>query len=78
MHLIVPAVRPASLNVFELLRISLINVRGSKAAPEDDPAFHELKDSVVRAAAELSVRRDPHHERDSSGIEEPSIEKTDS
>ena len=78
LHLTGSVMHRASPNVFELLRTSLINVLRNKAVPEDDPAFHELKESVVRTAAELSVLRDPHHERDSSATEVPPIEQTDS
>lgn len=48
-------------NVFDLLQITLIKLRRSSGVSEDETSLEELKGLVVRTAAELSVRRDPHY-----------------
>ena len=61
-------------NVFDLLQTTLIKLRRSGDVPEEETAFEELKESVVRTAAELSVLRDPHHIKDLAPPERPPAE----
>lgn len=51
-------------SVFDLLQTTLIKLRRSRYVPEEETAFEELKESVVRTAAELSILRDPHDKED--------------
>jgi hypothetical protein len=49
----------ASFTLMEILRATLAEVERSSEVRKDDPAFQELKGSLVRAMAELSILRDP-------------------
>ena len=47
--------RPRSL--VEILRVTLHELERAEELREEDPAIHELKNSLVRAVAELSIQR---------------------
>jgi hypothetical protein len=50
---------PTSFTLLEILRATLAEVERSSEVRRDDAAFRELKDSLVRAMAELSLLRNP-------------------
>jgi hypothetical protein len=46
-----------SFSLIDVLRATLASVEESREVSQDDSAFRELRDSLVRAMAELTVLR---------------------
>lgn len=44
-------------NLVEILRVTLHELEQAEDLRAEDPAIHELKNSLVRAVAELSIQR---------------------